>query len=170
MSVRRRFLSTAVTVLLAAGLLTPGAAAEAGPPPGPTDVVKGFLLVNIGSRNCLRVVAGTGRAVQGPCRPDASALWRMRLATMDGLFQIQNLRSGGCLTASRGPAIVQFRCDDAPTRRWRLLDGAGDTFLMRSVVSGRCVTAAGAGAVVQGTCADVPSRRWHGQAEGGNRP
>ncbi|MET8154449.1 RICIN domain-containing protein, partial [Actinoplanes sp. NPDC005259] len=108
MSVRRRFLSTAVTVLLAAGLLTPGAAAQAGPPPGPTDAIKGFLLVNLGSRNCLRVIAG--RAVQGPCRPDTSALWRMRLATMDGLFQIQNVRSGGCLTAARGPAVVQFRC------------------------------------------------------------
>ncbi|MEU7908800.1 RICIN domain-containing protein [Actinoplanes sp. NPDC049118] len=170
MSVRRRFQSIAVTVLLAAGLLTPGAAAEAGPPPGPTDVVNGFLLVNMDSRRCLRTAAGTALAVQGPCRSEPSSLWRMRLATLDGLFQVQNLRGGGCLSAAGGAAVVQFRCDEAPSRRWRLLDGAGDTFLMRSVSTGRCVAVVGGGAVVQGTCADIPSRRWHGRAGGGNRP
>ncbi|MEU4222446.1 RICIN domain-containing protein, partial [Actinoplanes sp. NPDC026623] len=108
MSVRRRFLSTAVTVLLAAGLLVPGAAAEAGPPPGPTDAINGFLLINAGSRRCLRVAAGTGLAVQGPCQADAFSLWRIRLVTLDARFQIQNVRSGGCLSASGGARVVQY--------------------------------------------------------------
>jgi len=170
MSVRRRFQSTAVTVLLAAGLLVPGAAAEAGPPPGPTDAINGFLLVNVSSQRCLRVAAGP--AVQGPCRADASSLWRMRLVTLDGLFQIQNVRSGGCLSTSGGARVVQFRCDAARPRRWRLLDGVGDTFLMRNESSGRCLTAAGVGAaaVVQDACNSDRSRRWLGRAVGGNQP
>jgi hypothetical protein len=172
MSVRRRFQSTAVTVLLAAGLLLPGAAAEAGPPPGPTDAINGFLLVNVGSQRCLRVAVGTDLAVQSPCRVDASALWRMRLVTLDGLFQIQNVRSGRCLSNAGGARVVQVRCDGAQPRRWRLLDGVGDTFLMRNMSSGRCLTAAGvdAGAVVQGVCDSDRSRRWHGRAVGGNQP
>ncbi|MEU4222589.1 hypothetical protein, partial [Actinoplanes sp. NPDC026623] len=68
--------------------------------------------------------------------------------------------------------VVQYRCDEAPPRRWRLLDGAGDTFLMRNESSGRCLTSAGlaAAAVVQGACDSDRSRRWLGRAVGGNQP
>jgi hypothetical protein len=169
MSVRRRFQSIAVTVLLAAGLLTPGVAAEAGPPPGPTDAVNGFTLLNLGSRRCLRVAPGTDLAMQGPCRVDGFSLWRVRLVTLNGLFQIQNVRSGRCLSGSGGARVVQYRCDAAPSRRWRLLDGVGNTFLMRNEAGGRCLTGVGA-AVVQGACDGDRSRRWQGQAVGGNQP
>lgn len=168
MSVRRRFQSTAVTVLLAAGLLVPGAAAEAGPPPGPTDAINGFLLVNVDSARCLRVAAAL--AAQGPCRADAFSLWRIRLVTLNGLFQIQNVRSGGCLSAAGGAGVGQYRCDGAQPRRWRLLGGVGNTFLMRNEASGRCLTTAGAAAVVQGACNGERSRRWLGRAVGGNQP
>ncbi|AGZ41786.1 RICIN domain-containing protein [Actinoplanes friuliensis] len=179
MSVRRRFLSAAVTALLTAGLLAPGAAAEAAPP-GPTDFLSGFLLINTNSRKCLTVDDGSSLAVQRPCRDQRSQMWRMRLATWTGLFQIQNLRSGRCLTIAAGGKdnnnrAVQAPCDDAQSRRWRLLDAPGDTFLMRNANSGRCLTIAGGEVgtgvpAVQNDCDGHRSRRWSGELIGGNRP
>jgi hypothetical protein len=104
--------------------------------------------------------------VQSTCREQRSDLWRLRLVSLTGLFQVQNVRSGRCLSAAGGAGrVVQRRCDDDPARRWRLWDAEGTGFLIRSAISGRCLTVAGGGraenaAAVLSTCGPAASRRW----------
>jgi hypothetical protein len=165
MSAQRRLL---IVALLASALLTPGAAAAA--PPGPTDFLSGFLLVNGNSDKCLTTGARNA-VVQNACGGESRFRWRMRLVTLTGLFQIQNVRGGRCLTISDDVRrAVQGACDDGLSRRWRLLDGPGDTFLMRAAAGGRCLTADRDATVSTDTCDPHRSRLWTGELAGGSRP
>ncbi len=171
MSVRRRILTTGAHVLaavtVAATVLAPPAPARAAPA---FPFLRGFQLFNVHSGKCL-TVAGGGTAdgdpvVQSTCREERSHLWRMRLVSLSGLFQVQNVKTGRCLSAAGGTGgVVQDRCDDAGSRRWRLWDAAGTGFTLRSATSGRCLTVAGGGrgenaAAVLSTCGPARSRRW----------
>jgi len=171
MSVRRRILATGSTLLAAAtaaaAVLVPAAPAQAAPA---FPFLRGFQLFNVRSDKCL-AIAGGGTAdndvvVQSTCREEVSHLWRMRLVTLTGLFQVQNVRTGRCLSAVEGTGrVVQFRCDDAGARRWRLWDAKGTGFYIRSATSGRCLTVTGGGgdenaAALLSTCGPARSRRW----------
>ncbi|WP_158647416.1 RICIN domain-containing protein [Actinoplanes sp. ATCC 53533] len=177
MSVRRRILTTGSRLLaaatVAATVLVPAAPAQAAPA---FPFVGGFQLFNVRSDKCL-TVAGGGTAdndvvVQSACRDERSHLWRMRLVTLTGLFQVQNVRSGRCLSANEGSGrVVQYRCDDAVSRRWRLWDAKGTGFYIRGAASGRCLTVAGGGvdenaAALLSTCGPARSRRWDARLSG----
>jgi hypothetical protein len=177
MSVRHRILSAGsralavVTIAVAASAVAPAPVRAAPAIP----FVDGFHLFNVHSGKCL-AVAGGGTAdnavvVQQACREERSHLWRMRLVTLTGLFQVQNLHSGRCLTATGDGRVVQYRCSDAPVRRWRLWDAEGTGFFIRSATSGRCLTVAGAGraenaSAVLSTCGPARSRRWDARLAG----
>lgn len=177
MSVRRRILPTGSGVLAAslilAAALVPAAPAQAA---SVFPFLHGFQLFNVHSDKCL-TVAGGGAAdndpvVQRTCREELSHLWRMRLVSLTGLFQVQNVRTGRCLSAAGGDGhVVQYRCDDAPARRWRLWDAEGTGFLIRSAISGRCLTVAGGSrgedaATLLSTCGPARSRRWDARLAG----
>jgi hypothetical protein len=103
--------------------------------------------------------------VQSACREERAHLWRMRLVSLTGLFQVQNIKSGRCLSAAGGGRVVQYRCDDALPRRWRLRDAGRTGFRIRAATSGRCLTVAGGdraenAAVVLAGCGPARSRRW----------
>ena len=171
MSVRRRILSTGSSLLaaatVAATVLVPAAPAPAAPA---FPFLRGFQLFNVHSGKCL-AIAGGGTAdndgvVQSTCREQRPHLWRMRLVTLTGLFQVENVRSGRCLSAVEGTGrVVQYRCDDAVSRRWRLWDAKGTGFFIRSATNGRCLTVTGGGAeenaaALLATCGPARSRRW----------
>jgi hypothetical protein len=151
MSVRRRILSTGSSLLaaatVAATVLVPAAPAPAAPA---FPFLRGFQLFNVHSGKCL-AIAGGGTAdndgvVQSTCREQRPHLWRMRLVTLTGLFQVENVRSGRCLSAVESTGrVVQYRCDDAGSRRWRLWDAKGTGFFIRSATDGRCLTVTGGG-------------------------
>jgi predicted secreted protein len=159
MSVRRRILSTGSSLLaaatVAATVLVPAAQAPAAP---------AFPFLRL-------AIAGGGTAdndgvVQSTCREQRPHLWRMRLVTLTGLFQVENVRSGRCLSAVESTGrVVQYRCDDAGSRRWRLWDAKGTGFFIRSATDGRCLTVTGGGdqenaAALLATCGPARSRRW----------
>jgi cytolethal distending toxin subunit A len=160
LSVRTRVLATAVTALASVALVpaSPAGAAPAIP------YLRGFQLFNMQSGKCL-APAGDG-AVQSACREESAHLWRLRLVSLTGLFQVQNVRTGRCLSAGGGTGrVAQSRCDDGLARRWRLWDAKGKGFSIRSAVSGRCLTVAGGAraedaTVVVSTCGPARSRRW----------
>src|SRR5215207_6869934 len=171
MSVRRRILSAssralaAATIVVAATALVP-APVQAAPA---IPFLDGFHLFNVQSGKCLAIAGGGADdndvVVQQACREERSHLWRMRLVTLTGLFQVQNLGSGRCLTATGNGRVVQYRCSDATARRWRLWDAEGTGFFIRSATSGRCLTVAGASraqnaTAVLSTCGPARSRRW----------
>lgn len=179
MSVRRRILATASRALaaaVAATVLAPAAPASAAPAGPAFPFLTGFQLFNVHSGKCL-TVAGGGTAdntavVQSACRDERAHLWRMRLVSLTGLFQVQNVRSGRCLSAAGGGRVVQYRCDDAESRRWRLWDAEGTGFFIRSATSGRCLTVAGGrrddnAAALLSACGPARSRRWDARLAGG---
>jgi cytolethal distending toxin subunit A len=172
MSVRRTVFSvgsrvvTAAAVAVAAVALVPASPAGAAPE---FPFLRGFQLFNVHSDKCL-AIAGGGTAdnavvVQSTCREERAHLWRMRLVSLTGLFQVENIKSGRCLSAAGRGRVVQHRCDDALARRWRLWDVEGKGFTIRAAGSGRCLTVAGGGraenatAIVAG-CGPARSRRW----------
>ena len=176
MSVRRRILTTGSSLLaaatVAATVLVPATPAQAAPA---FPFVGGFQLFNVHSGKCLTVTRGGAAGsdvVQSTCRDEWSHLWRMRLVTLTGLFQVQNVRSGRCLSATEGTGrVVQYRCDDAVSRRWRLWDAKGAGFYIRGAASGRCLTVAGGGAdenaaALLSTCGPARSRRWDARLSG----
>ena len=166
MSVRRRILS-AGSRALAAATLTAAALVPAGPAQAAPAIpfLTGFHLFNVHSGKCL-APAANGAVVQSACREESAHLWRMRLVSLTGLFQVQNVRSGRCLSAAGGDGrAVQHRCDDDLARSWRLWDAKGKGFYIRSAISARCLTVAGGGraenaAAVLSTCGPARSRRW----------
>ena len=173
MSVRRRILPTgsgtlAVALMVAAGLAAvPASPARAAPA---IPFLTGFELFNVHSGKCLTIADGD-HVVQSTCRERRSHLWRMRLATLTGLFQVQHVASGRCLAAGGNGRAVQHRCDDAMSRRWRLWDAEGTGFFIRSAPSGRCLTVADGSrgenaAAVLATCGPARSRRWDAQLPG----
>jgi len=176
MSVRRRILSAGSAALAVAATLAatvpaaavPAAAAPAGPARA-FPFLRGFQLFNVHSGKCLTVAGGAAAdnavVVQSACREERSHLWRMRLVTLTGLFQVQNVQSGRCLSTAGGGRVVQYRCDDAESRRWRLWDAEGTGFFIRTATSGRCLTVAGGrrddnAAALLSTCGPARSRRW----------
>jgi cytolethal distending toxin subunit A len=160
MSGRRAF-SLVGALVLAVAVPAPVGPARAAPE---IPFLRGFQLSNVQSGKCL-TVAGNA-AVQSTCREQGSHLWRLALVSLTGLFQVQNVRTGQCLAVTGGRGrVVQARCDDDASRRWRLGDEDGKGFLIRSAVSGRCLTVAGGGraenaAAVLSTCGPARSRRW----------
>jgi cytolethal distending toxin subunit A len=84
---------------------------------------------------------------------------------------IVNAKSGLCLTIAGGGTtnnaeVVQYLCDDHPSRFWTLSVVQGtDIVHVKNVNSGLCLTVAGGGTdrnvtSVQYPCDDHPSRRW----------
>ncbi len=172
MSVRRTVLSvgsrvvTAAAVAVATVALVPAGPAQAAPG---FPFLRGFQLFNINSGKCLAIAGdGTGdnaAVVQSACREERAHLWRMRLVTLTGLFQVENLGSGRCLSTAGGGRVVQYRCDDDLSRRWRLWDAKGSGFYIRAAASGRCLTVTGGGraenaATTLSDCGPARSRRW----------
>jgi len=149
---------------------TPAPAAPAVP------FLRGYQLINVHSGKCL-AITGSGTAdgeaaVQSSCREERAHLWRLRMVSPAGLFQVQNLKSGRCLSADGGDGrTVQRRCDANRSRRWRVTDAEGTGLVIRSAVSGRCLTVAGGSrrenaAAVLSTCAPAASRRWNARLVG----
>jgi len=83
---------------------------------------------------------------------------------------IMNVHSRLCISPAGGAdgknvQIVQFTCDQDPSRRWRFDVVDGDIVKIRNFGSGLCLTIAGGQterniAAVQFTCDNDPSRRW----------
>ncbi len=90
-----------------------------------------------------------------------------------GDIKIQNVHSGLCLSPAGGSRdvnvdIVQFTCDEDPSRLWtfRVVQGENSMVQIVNVNSGLCLTIA-AGSTernvvsVQYTCDGDPSRKWN---------
>jgi hypothetical protein len=171
MSVRRHFSGVCTLVLVAAVLIPPSPVRAAPAVP----LLRGHQLINVHSGKCLAIAAeGTAdgaAAVQSSCREERAHLWRFRMVSLTGLFQVQNLRSGRCLSAVDG-RVVQHRCDDNRSRRWRVGGARSARLVIRSVVDGRCLTVAGGSRrenapAVLSTCGLQASARWDARLIGG---
>ncbi len=83
-----------------------------------------------------------------------------------------NDKTGKCLTVAGGTTsnnnhpIVQFDCDNHPSRRWRLTETRTDVFQIKNVKTGKCLTIAGGETPnnnhpsVQFNCDSHASRTW----------
>jgi cytolethal distending toxin subunit A len=88
-----------------------------------------------------------------------------------GRVAIMNAHSGLCLSPAGGGRstngeIVQFTCDQDPSRFWSFTLVNGDIVEITNLNSGLCLTVAGGNTgrstvSVQYTCDSDPSRRWH---------
>ena len=88
-----------------------------------------------------------------------------------GRVAIMNAHSNLCLSPAGGGRdkngeIVQFTCDQDPSRFWSFTVVAGDIVEITNANSGLCLTIAGGNTErnivsVQYTCDGDPSRRWH---------
>ncbi len=90
-----------------------------------------------------------------------------------GEIKIQNAHSNLCLSPAGGARgvnveIVQFTCDEDPSRLWtfRVIQGENHMVQIVNVNSGLCLTIAGGNTLrnvvsVQYTCDDDPSRKWN---------
>jgi len=172
MSDRRRF-SRVCALLLGAAALVPANPVRAVPG---VPFLRGYQLINVHSGKCL-AIAGAGTAdgaaaVQSSCREERAHLWRLRMVSPTGLFQVQNLKSGRCLSVDGGDGrTVQRQCDGNRSRRWRVTAAEATGLVIRSAVSGRCLTVAGGSrrenaAAVLSTCAPAASRRWNARLIG----
>ncbi len=95
-----------------------------------------------------------------------------------GRVAIINVHSGLCLSPSGegrdlSGQIVQFTCDQDPSRFWSFTVVNGDIVEITTLNSGLCLTIAGGNterntASVQFTCDSDPSRRWHSSAVNAN--
>jgi cytolethal distending toxin subunit A len=95
---------------------------------------------------------------------------RIVAATPSGRVAIMNAHSGLCLSPAGGGRdnngqIVQFTCDQDPSRFWSFTVVNGDMVEITNVNSGLCLTIAGGSTErnmvsVQYTCDSDPSRRW----------
>jgi cytolethal distending toxin subunit A len=92
-------------------------------------------------------------------------------APPSGRVAIVNAKSGLCLTIAGGvrdnnAEVVQFPCDDHPSRYWSFTDLNGtDVVEVTNLNSGLCLTIAGGvtgrnARSVQYTCDSDPSRHW----------
>jgi cytolethal distending toxin subunit A len=87
-----------------------------------------------------------------------------------GPVKIMNAHSGLCLSPAGGGVgknveIVQFPCDEDPSRLWNISAMGGNIFQIINVNSGLCMTIAGGNTErnivsVLYTCDADPSRRW----------
>ena len=131
------------------------------------------VMANMQTGKCLAVSEGrldnNAPAVQFTCDGDQWRRWKL-VETDDG-FQLQNVRTGKCLTIAGGvstdnniPAL-QFDCDRDPSRRWKLT-ATGDGFQAENVQTGKCLTIAGGESTdddvpaLQFNCDRHPSRFW----------
>ncbi|MER8680468.1 RICIN domain-containing protein [Mesorhizobium sp. M0306] len=131
------------------------------------------VLANMQTGKCLAVAEGrldnNAPAVQFNCDGDQWRRWKL-VETDDG-FQLQNVRSGKCLTIAGGistdnniPAL-QFNCDRDPSRRWKLT-ATGDGFQAENVQTKKCLTIAGGVSpdddipALQFNCDRDPARFW----------
>ncbi|MER8473472.1 RICIN domain-containing protein [Mesorhizobium sp. M1328] len=131
------------------------------------------VLANMQTGKCLAVAEGrldnNAPAVQFNCDGDQWRRWKL-VETDDG-FQLQNVRSGKCLTIAGGistdnniPAL-QFNCDRDPSRRWKLT-ATGDGFQAENVQTKKCLTIAGGVSTdddipaLQFNCDRDPARFW----------
>ena len=91
-------------------------------------------------------------------------------APPSGRVAIMNAKSGLCLSPAGGGRdnngeIVQFTCDQDPSRFWSFTVVNGDIVEITNLNSGLCLTIAGGNTEkntvsVQYTCDSDPSRRW----------
>ena len=91
-------------------------------------------------------------------------------APPSGRVAIMNAHSGLCLSPAGGGRgnngeIVQFTCDQDPSRFWSFTAVNGDIVEITNLNSGLCLTIAGGNTErnivsVQYTCDSDPSRRW----------
>jgi hypothetical protein len=171
MSVRRHFSLVCALALGAATLISPDPVRAAPAVP----FLRGHQLINVHSGKCLAIAgdgtADGGAAVQSSCREERAHLWRFRTVPLTGLFQVQNLKSGRCLSAADGRA-VQRPCDGDRSRRWRVWDARSARLVLRSAVDGRCLTVAGGSRrenapAVLSTCGPGASGRWDARLIGG---
>lgn len=131
------------------------------------------VLANMQTGKCLAGAEGrldnNAPAVQFKCDGDKWRRWKL-VETNDG-FQLQNVRTGKCLTIAGGlstenniPAL-QFNCDRDASRRWKLT-ATGDGFQAENVQTGKCLTIAGGVSTdddipaLQFNCDRDPSRFW----------
>ncbi|MER8047422.1 RICIN domain-containing protein [Streptomyces sp. NPDC094032] len=88
-----------------------------------------------------------------------------------GSFQIRNLGTSECMTLAGGVStdnnveLVQFDCDNDPSRRWQVVNWNGNSYQLVNVETGLCATVAGGSGgdnkpLVQFTCDSDNSRRW----------
>ena len=87
-----------------------------------------------------------------------------------GRVMIVNGKSNLCLTPAGGnrslnDPVVQFHCDNDPSRLWGIIAVGGNMFEIANLNSGLCLTVAGGNTsrndpVVQFACDTDPSRRW----------
>ena len=87
-----------------------------------------------------------------------------------GVVKIMNAHSGLCLSPAGGGRdknveIVQFTCDEDPSRSWNMTSLGGNLYQIINVNSGLCLTVAGGGTErnvvsVQYLCDADPSRKW----------
>ena len=94
-----------------------------------------------------------------------------------GRIEIMNAHSDLCLSPAGGgrgnnDEIVQFTCDQDPSRFWTFRVVGDDVVKIVNVNSGLCLTVAGGNkerntVSVQYSCDNDPSRRWHYVSDGG---
>jgi len=95
-----------------------------------------------------------------------------------GRIAIMNAHSDLCLSPAGGgrgknDEIVQFTCDQDPSRFWTFHPVGDDVVKIVNVNSGLCLTVAGGNSErntpsVQYACDNDPSRRWHYIVDGGS--
>jgi hypothetical protein len=170
----RRQLNLVCALVLGAATPVPANPVRAAPA---APFLRGYQLINVHSGKCL-AIAGDGSAdgdaaVQSSCREARAQLWRLRMVSLTGLFQVQNLSSGRCLSVSGGDGrVVQRRCDGSRARRWRVWGAEGTGLHIRSAVRGGCLTVAAGSReenapAVLSTCGPAASRRWEARLIGG---
>jgi hypothetical protein len=118
-------------------------------------------------RRVFRVLLTAAVMVLGISVPRAGAV------LPQGEIKIQNAHSGLCLSPAGGGVgvngeIVQYLCDEDPSRLWTFRPVPGQQHMVQivNVHSGLCLTIAGGSAdrniaSVQYTCDGDPSRKWN---------
>ena len=119
--------------------------------------VKAQLLVAL-SLAAIFLCAATPRQVAAEDRPM-------------GTVKIKNINSGLCLSPAGGGVdknveVVQFTCDQDPSRSWVITPAGNDLFQIVNAKSGMCLTIAGGtkgknDVSVQYFCDQDPARKWH---------
>jgi len=117
------------------------------------------------------------RQVDGVAAREAADRWRFVRAPATGLFLIENVNSGKCLSIVGGSLedngfAVQVACGNDPSGQWRVRRQGGRLLpvpaaraLLENGRSRRCLTIAGGadaenGVAVQYACDAEASRRW----------
>lgn len=114
----------------------------------------------------IKIILSACMVVGALCVPQLAAA-----APPSGRVAIQNAHSGLCLSPAGGSRglnvqVVQYLCDEDPSRFWSFTVVSGDIVEITNLNSGLCATIAGGGverntASVQYTCDSDPSRRWN---------